>query len=371
MPAYYVDNDFKDENGNTDLEAALAQELSERAKKEKASNSSALDGLMMARPIVPSEMFLSASANVFPTAQLRERLTEVEVKDTFALIASQGTLEYTNSERKEVRWVEDVKRRKKPITTMNLDAYKGHLESAIVIYEHPPSNIPAPTYRRSLYKIVYDPVKDDGGGTSLASILVYKGFSTNWEGGMQDTIVAEWIGRLDSVNNIHEIAIKLALYFNAKILVETNIPDFVRYCRMKNKFTLLQPSPWMAISKAIKKPGKKYDVGVTMTKNLAVHCEQLIRQWLLVEWKTSENGKKFRNLHKLLSPRLLNEFITYSRDGNFDHVSSFKLLALWLSQEQEEPLEAAEPTVNKYKKMNTFLAKQKGQGRRTNSFYNF
>jgi len=127
----------------------------------------------------------------------------------------------------------------------------------------------------------------------------------------------------------------------------------------------------MAISKAIKKPGKKYDVGVTMTKNLAVHCEQLIRQWLLVEWKTSENGKKFRNLHKLLSPRLLNEFITYSRDGNFDHVSSFKLLALWLSQEQEEPLEAAEPTVNKYKKMNTFLAKQKGQGRRTNSFYNF
>jgi len=202
MPAYYVDNDFKDENGNTDLEAALAQELSERAKKEKASNSSALDGLMMARPIVPSEMFLSASANVFPTAQLRERLTEVEVKDTFALIASQGTLEYTNSERKEVRWVEDVKRRKKPITTMNLDAYKGHLESAIVIYEHPPSNIPAPTYRRSLYKIVYDPVKDDGGGTSLASILVYKGFSTNWEGGMQDTIVAEWIGRLDSVNNI-------------------------------------------------------------------------------------------------------------------------------------------------------------------------
>lgn len=338
LPAYYVDNDFKDKNGNTDIDAALSQELSERKKREKAATSSALDGYMMARPLVPSEMFLSPTANIFPTAKLRQREATVLSRNLFELKASIGSLEW-NKNKDGVLWVEDINRKKKPIRTLNLDSYRGDLTGAIVIYEHPPDNIPNPTFRKSLYKMAYDPVKDDGGGTSLASFLVYKGYvEGSWNEGLQDAIVAEYIGRYDQVNDIHDLAVKLATYYNCKIMVENNLPDFIRYCKMTGKQHLLQISPYEAISKALKSVNRKYEVGVNMSKQLGIHCEQLIRQWMLETWATSSSGELLTNIDKIISPRLLQEAIAYDRESNLDHMSSMKLLMLWLSQESQIPI---------------------------------
>lgn len=359
LPAYYVDNDFKDEQGNTDIDEALAEELVQRKMREKAATSSALDGYMMARPLVPSEMFLSPTANIFPTAKLREREAFVMTNDIFQIEASIGKLHW-GKDRKSVHWEEDVARKMKPITTMNLDSLRGDINGAIVIYEHPPESIPNPTYRKSLYKLCYDPVKDDGGGTSLASIVVYKGFVDGpWNMGTQDDIVAEYIGRYDRVNDIHDIALKLATYFNGKVMVENNIPDFIRYCKMKGYHHRLQISPYEAISKAIKNPSAKYEMGVNMTKQLNIHCEQLLRQWYMEDWrKTEDEEKQLYNLNKIRSPRLLAESIAYNRDGNFDHISSMKLLVLWLSQERMVPIKEERAT-KPMKDMNGFLKRRK------------
>ena len=51
---------------------------------------------------------------------------------------------------------------------------------------------------------------------------------------MRETIVATYHGRHDQVDDIHDIAVQLALYYNAKILPETNLPDFVRYCKRRS-----------------------------------------------------------------------------------------------------------------------------------------
>ena len=372
MPAYYVDNAFKDDKGNTKLEEAWEQEMHERKIREDAASSSALNEYIMARPIVPSEMFLNMNMNIFPTAKLRERLAEVEVNNLDGIRESVGWLEWSDSERKKVIWVDNAFSRQKriPIKELNLDAYKGDISGAVVIYEHPDEKAPPPTYRQSLYKVVYDPVKDDNGGTSLASILVYKGFSKDaWNAGLQGTIVAEYIGRLDRVNDMHEIALRLAHYYNSKVMVENNIPDFVRYCRMNGYYHVLQPSPYLAISKVIQNPGKKYDVGVTMSKQLNVHCEQLARQFLLDDWKVSEDGSKKYNLDKLCSRRLLNEFIAYDRELNFDHISSFKILALWLSQEREEPVRDPAETKDRYEDLEKFMMKRKILKAKNNPFY--
>ena len=97
--------------------------------------------------------------------------------------------------------------------------------------------------------------------------------------------------------------------------------------------------PVDAISAAIKNPGKKYDVGVDMTSpKLQEQAIQLWRQWLLTPWKTLENGVILYNLNKLKSPMILKQLIAYNHKGNFDHVSSLKLLALWLFQENKEPV---------------------------------
>lgn len=356
IPAYYADSSFKDDLGNTNLDLAYEQELINRKKKEQASNSAALDSYMMSRPIVPSEMFLSSSTNLFPTAKLRQREAEIETKNLFNIYASIGDLEWSDTDKKSVKWIEDLtsKRDKRVIKTLNLDQHKTDMRGAIVIYEHPPEYIPTPSYRKSLYKVVYDPVKDDGGGTSLCSILVHKGHAENWNSGLQDSIVAEYIGRWDQVDDMHEIALKIAHYFNAMILVENNIPGFINYCKVNGYVHKLQMTPYEAITKGIATYSKKYEYGITMSKPLAVHCEQLIRQWLLEPWIEMEGGLKL-NLDKLLSLRIIRELTNYDREKNFDHISSLKILLLWLSQERDVVFKEEDVKADPYDDLNKYF----------------
>lgn len=372
IPGYYTKSIFKDKHGNTDLEPALADIMHEREKRSKSANSTSLDGYIMSYPIVPSEMFLSSNANVFPTSKLREQLIKTEIGDLFSILGTQGNLVWANGERKSVVWENNTNRRRKTIVELNLDSYQEDIRGNIVLYEAPPDYLPAPTYYGNLYKIVYDPVKDDGGGTSLASIIVYKGFSSDsWEGGLQNTIVAEYIGRHDQVKDIHEIAIKLAHYYNAKVMVENNIPDFIRYCRMKGYVHILQYSPYMAISKAVKNQSKKYEYGINMSsKILKSHCEQLLRSLLLDVWKTDHKENKLLFLNQIHSLRILNELISYDGEKNMDHVSSLFLLALWLSQERLEPVEK-EKNKKDEDKIDLFFKNRKKSRNKANPFYNY
>lgn len=363
IPATYTERIFKDPQGNTKIEEAFEYEMQVRAEKAMASTSDSLDEYVQSRPLVPSEMFLAKAGNVFPVAKLRERAALVEVNNLDKKIRSVGHLEYTDKHKDRVKWINDLKGIYKPIVSYNTDRYTD-LRGAVVIYEHPPDNIPEPTYRRSLYKVVYDPVKDDNKGTSLASILVYKGFpDSSWEGGFVDTIVAEFIGRYDSVNDMHEIAIKLALYYNAKIMPETNISDFIRYCKMTNKYKLLQPTPTTAISKVIQNPTFKYDVGIDMTSPaLITQGEQLAKQWMLTPVSYDENGQVAKtNIDNIYSLRLLDETSQYTREHNFDHTRCLLILAIWLSQETEEPIHetnksAYKQEIESYFKVKTIMS---------------
>ena len=359
LPSYYVDSTFKDKNGNTNVKRAFAEEAFQRKQKEKASNSLALDSYIMARPIVPSEMFLSVSGNTFPVAMLRAREAEVETRKLFNGIASIGQLNW-NTTKTEALWKEDTSpsRLQKPIRHLNLDSYKLHLEGAIVVYEHPQENIPDPTYKKSLYKVMYDPVRDDEGGPSLASVLVYKGYADkHWNSGIQDGIVAEWIGRPNTVREAHEIALKLAYYYNALVLHENNLPGFKTYCEDQKQLHRLMIEPEKAVRKVVQSLSSKKLYGVDMNPpRLHTHAEQLIRQWLLEEWKTLEDGTKKYNLDKITSPRLLKELSGYEPDKKtkFDHISSMKLLVLWLANEEHYHLHQENENKNRYEKINNF-----------------
>ena len=138
--------------------------------------------------------------------------------------------------------------------------------------------------------------------------------------------------RTDNTEDLHDAAIKLALYYNAKILVENDIPDFIRYCKRLGLYYILQPTPTEAITRVLKSSTQKYEVGVRMVPGLGVQCEQLIANWLNLPFK-EDMGRLYNNCFKLKSKRLIEELINYKREGNFDHVSSLKILMLWLSQE--------------------------------------
>jgi len=370
IPAYYQDDSFRDENGNQDIEKAYEVEMHERAIRGQADNSFALDGYMMARPLVPSEMFLSGQSNIFPIAMLRDQLNRVEIKELYETYSFKGTLQW-NKTKTGVSLEVDLYNKLKPILSTNLDSYKNNLKGAVVCYEAPEEKIPNPTQKRSLYKVVYDPYRDDGEGTSLASIIVYKSISeNNWSEGLQDDIVAEYLGRMDRVDDVHEIAVQLAIYYNAKIMVETNIADFIRYCKREGFAHLLQAKPTDAIAAAVKNPGKKYDVGIDMTSPaLQEQAEQLWRQWLLTPWKTLDNGVILYNLNKIKSPIILKQLIQYDRKGNFDHISALKLLALWLSQERKDPIQEASEVAKDT--LNTFFNKMELSKKIVKTNYNY
>lgn len=339
IPAYYGNTIYLDAHGNTDIEAAYEQELHERSIREHNKNSSSLDGYKMGKPLVPSEIFLSRSSFIFPVIELREREMELDVKKVWSKNASIGDLVWNDLEKKTVKWIEDIskQRESKVLNTLNLDSFKEDLTGRIVVYEHPDKDLPLSSYRRSLYKVVYDPIKDDVDGTSLAAVLVHKGFTEGFNEGLQNTVVAEWVGRYDSINDAHDVAIKLGLYYNTKILFENNLPNFRTYCSMVNRYHMLQRTPIDAIKDAVANPSRKYDVGVAMSDGLIINCEQLIRQFLLEPFLKLED-RMLNNISNIYSLRLVRELAAYERakKTKFDCVSAYMILMLWISQERKK-----------------------------------
>lgn len=335
LPATYAYNELKDENGNTDLEAALDLCVEERNKKAAADTTLPLDMEIMYHPLKPSEIFLNPNENIFPVALLRSRQVHLEINNLFKAKAQFGELE-PNRDGK-IRWFPDMTL--KPITTYRVDD-RMDLRGSVVIYEHP-GDLIKPLYGRSLYKIGYDVVGSENGGTSLASILVYKGMPDliRDPSEMRNTIVAEYIGRLNRVDDLHEIAVRLAKYYNARILFETNVPGFLTYCRLNGNLDLLQPTPAAAMAEIYSGDFKKGQFGVRMTEKLKEAADLKTKSWFHEVIETDSDGlaKKF-NVDSIYSPRFLDEYINYDGIGNFDHISTFRLIQLWLMDEKSVPI---------------------------------
>lgn len=348
IPATYAYNELKDEDGNTDLDAALEMCVQIRNEKATADTSMPLDMEMMYAPLKPSEVFLNPNQNKFPVALLRSRQVHLELNGLFKAKAQFGTLEYTRDN--SIRWMPDMTL--KPITTYRVDE-RADLRGSIVIYEHP-GDLIKPLYNRSLHKIAYDVVGSEGGGSSLASIIVYKGMPDSIQdpSEMRNTIVAEYIGRLNNVDNIHEIAIRLAKYYRARILYEDNVPGFLTYCRQNGHLDLLQPTPAIALGEIYKGDFKKNKFGIRMTSQLIDAADNKTRAWFLQEIDKDENGVVTRfNVDSIYSPRFLDEYINFDGIGNFDHISCFRIIQLWLADEVAVPITATE----EFKKENVII----------------
>jgi hypothetical protein len=354
IPGYMVDNRFKDAQGNTKIEIAFDQEMYNREQKKNSSDSSSLDEYMMSRPLVPSEMFINNAGNYFPVAQLRQRLVKVEIEQLFQHRGVQGHLEYINDTETKVKFVPDTAKVLKPIIELNLDS-SADRRGAITIYEAP-VNLTEFRYKNSLYKVVYDPVKDSDGGPSNASVLVYKGVpGVTLDSGLKGTIVAEYLGRLDEVSDMHEIAIRLALYYNAPIMPEINIPGFIDYCKLKKRTWLLANAPEITIKQFVKNPNLKNKIGVYLSTELKIAAEQLLRQKLIKVVDVLEDGSTVTFTDTIYSPRVLKELIQYNRNDNFDHASSLLILVLWLNEEESAPITYEENRKQKVEEIEDYL----------------
>ena len=341
LPAIYTNLAYKDKMGNTDVETSMKYEMEMREQKKKANNTSAYDEYIMSRPIKPSEMFLSKTGNKFPVVMLREQQATNDRYSYKKHLRTIGVLLEDKDYIYGVKFKPDFDLR--PIDRFPHDS-KASLASAWEFYEHPPAGFIQP----NLYKIVYDPIKDEGGGTSLAAIYVYK--SNNTVDANGNELIAWWVGRYDKPDDIHHQCVIAAKYFNAQVMFENNIIDFKNYCMRTGNYHILASTPKQIIEKALRDPSFKYDVGIPMTNPLKQYALRLAQQWLLDEKKTyveeladGTNREIIeRNLNTIKDDLLLEELIQYNDKGNFDRVSAFLLLMLWIEQDKEVVVQEAE-----------------------------
>ena len=333
LPVLYQNRHYKDENGNTRLDLAYEYNIKEVRRKAQIESSKSLKGHLLQNPFIPSQVFHSVKYNIFPSEEATDRLTEIDTNNLFIKKATVGKLVDDKKARYGVRFEPDDSIT--PITRyLGFDQGREDIRGAFVMYEAPPEVIP-----KGLYIVVYDPVAKDGDGTSLHSVLVYKGLALD-NAGMVNTIVGEYLGRRETLTEVWEIVYKIALYYNANIFVETNTPGFVDWIRKSKKHgSILESSPFY-IEKETYKSFKMDNnrIGVNMTKDLKFFADNNINEWLLevVDSGDLENGvSQLRVIDTIYSPRLLEEIAYYEDGKNYDHISALRLLVIWMANRRK------------------------------------
>lgn len=311
-----------DKNGNSNLESAKNMELAEREKLTKKGITTVdLSKRLQEEPLDSAEAFSIISTNNFPVIELKQQLEKVKALKLQSIKGVPIEL-YYNEGKVEIKTI--LNNKVTPITSYsNIPLDK---KGCVVMYEPPVDNPP-----KGLYKIGYDPVRQDK-GTSLAGILVFKGVHLNTI--TYDIPVCEYIGRLESPDDMDRLAMMLAELYNAKIMYENEVTSVKNFFRRLKRLDLLAVQPDSVISKNIKNSKVSRVYGCHMTEQLKDAGERYVKDWLINVMDYDENDSPVRAIDKIYSVRLLEELISYHRKGNFDLVSAL-FMCMFMMQEEK------------------------------------
>jgi hypothetical protein len=316
VPAYRGLNQFKDSEGNTSEEPARKYLEGFREKLKKSKNSrSALDAELQNRPLVPSEVFLTRTGNLFPVADLLSRLGELEVSNKERNHDYVGDL-YMDSDSNKVKWKPNAKLN--PIVDYPLRGNDA-LEGCVVIYEMPYEDSEGVT-PYGMYLAGTDPYDhDDATTASLGSTLILNKLTNR--------VVAEYTGRPETANQYYEKVRRLLHFYNAKCLYENERKGMYQYLEFKNQTHLLLDQPEI-IKDVVQNSRVNRGKGMHMSKPLKDYGEELIKMWLLEDY----GDEGMMNLHRIRSVPLLKELIAYNDTGNFDRVMAFMMVCYHLQE---------------------------------------
>jgi hypothetical protein len=314
---------FYDEQGNSDFEGAKQVELNERKKLiEQGAVTTKIVKRLQERPLNPTEAFTYTSNNTYPVEKLNSQLQKVIAKKWHLTKGTPVKFKYVDG---KVIAEPNLSKDVEPIHSIN--NIPIDLRGCPIIYEYPMVNPP-----KGLYKIGYDPIRQDK-GTSLAGIIVYK---STFIGNMyHDIIVAEYVGRYDDPDEIDKIAEAFADIYNTTIMYENEVTGVKNYFRRIKRLNLLALQPDAVISKNVKSSKVARVYGCHMTDGLKDAGERYIKTWLEQVVDYDENDNPITTIDRIYSKRLLEELINYNRKGNFDLHSA---LIMCMFQVQQETL---------------------------------
>jgi len=245
LPAYLADSDFKDENGNTDIEAALEHYYERRLEESQKKDPSAIYNEKMNYPLVPSDMWISNKGSYFPQMELIERERELLKDHTYRTIGRPSKLIWDAESFNGVKV--EVNQDDEPFYEFPFDRSMSSIKGCPLIFHEPEtikSSIPSDMYLFTLDPYVSDNI-DEGG-----SVGAFYGFLNPkyWKEGIKQTMVCSYVGKpSEGKDRFYETCEKLIQYYGncpRSFWYEANRGDSVKgYFLKKNKLYLLALEP--------------------------------------------------------------------------------------------------------------------------------
>ena len=319
FPSYLSRLDCMDKDGNSDVTKALLQILVKRDEAKYSSDPGTLARVIAEMPITPAEAIVKADANLFPVQMLSERLGQIDSNPSFFDDVTVGDLEFRNGK------LTLLPSTKPPIREFPHNDNK--IEGAIEFFEQPVKGADGkPMSGR--YIAGLDPYDDDASHTtSLGSLFVMDI--------MTDRIVCEYTGRPKFADEMYEIVRKVCLWYNATLNYENNKKGiFAYFSRMHCVHLFSETLDILRDKQLVKEKGYGNKAcGTIASQPVNNYARARLREWLLspTDVPSPEGDGSITQIPKLYTLRnkaLIQELMTWNKDGNFDRVSSMGMLML-------------------------------------------
>lgn len=271
-------------------------------------------------PEDPDDCFLTDDGNNFPIEALKEHLTYLETADI-----KQDYVELYHKASGKIDW-KKAPESLKPVAEFPVG--KDTIKAApVVILEHPDENPP-----NGLYVAGADPYNQaqSKNSESLGSLYIYKRMYDPAGGTFQDSLVAYYVARPDTMKEWHENVEMLLEYYNAACMPENEGGTFVQYFDQKNKSHMLVDGYSMLKSITPKTSITGRVKGLPATIGVINYCMNLLVEYTkeMIQVGTHpESGEPIMKmgLVRILDPMLIREMIAYNEnDGNYDRIVAFR-----------------------------------------------
>lgn len=322
FPGYVNRKGCYNENGVSDVIKALIEILMNRYRvKYNSTDPNTIIKTIAEVPITPAEAIVKTGVNMFPIADLTERVGQLDANPT----------EYDDVYVGDLVFSKDGQVKYKPTSAMPIRDFPhkdNKIEGAIEIYQMPEIDKNTGKPYNDRYILGADPYDDDESNTmSLGSIFVLDLWT--------DRIVAEYTGRPSFADDYYEICRKLCLFYNGRLNYEYNKKGLFSHFSTRNSLYLLTDVLDFLKEKQMMKDGYgNKSKGTNASPAINAYARSRLRSWLLAPvpiMQTIDGEEKEVKVPRLFTVRnraLLKELINYNSEGNFDRISAMGMLML-------------------------------------------
>lgn len=322
FPGYVNRKGCYNENGVSDVIKALIEILMNRHRvKYNSTDPNTIIKTIAEVPITPAEAIVKTGINMFPVADLTERLGQLDANPT----------EYDDVYVGDLVFNKDGQVEYKPTSAMPIRDFPhkdNKIEGAIELYQMPEIDKNTGKPYNDRYILGADPYDDDESNTmSLGSIFVLDLWT--------DRIVAEYTGRPSFADDYYEICRKLCLFYNGRLNYEYNKKGLFSHFSTRNSLYLLTDVLDFLKEKQMMKDGYgNKSKGTNASPAINAYARSRLRSWLLAPvpvMQTIDGEDKEVMVPRLFTVRnraLLKELINYNSEGNFDRISAMGMLML-------------------------------------------